>query len=84
MRAKPSRRPEYLALRREQLSELGRTKLGLPNLGCIARRLDMDPASLSDLIHGHVQPSGRTIAALLALYDEPFEALFEVRTRTAA
>lgn len=84
MRAKASRRPEYLVLRREQLRELGRTKLGLPTLGCIAQRLDMDRASLSDLIHGHVQPSGRTIAAMLALYGEPFEALFEVRTREAA
>lgn len=72
------RRPHRLNIQKDRVRQLGRDKLGLRSDRAIAARLDMDPADLSHLLAGHRQPSPQIIAALLDMFGEPFDALFEV------
>ncbi len=84
MRAKPSEREIRLVVRADELRRLGRYKFGVTSDAALATRLGIYPANFGRLLRGDVQPSGHIIAALLALLNVPFEALFEVRTTAAS
>lgn len=79
MRAKTRTTLLTLVVRTESFRQIGRDRLGVTTDAAIADRLGMDRAALSDLLHGKVQPSGRTIATILATLRVPFEDVFDVR-----
>lgn len=79
MRAKDRRSHPALTVRTENFRRIGRDRLGVRTDTAIAEHLGMDRAALSDLLHGKVQPSGPTIAAVLAAFRVPFEDVFDVR-----
>jgi transcriptional regulator with XRE-family HTH domain len=79
MRAKTRTTQLTLAVRTEAFRRIGRDRLNVATDAAIADRLGMDRAALSDLLHGKVQPSGRTIATILGTFRVPFEDLFDVR-----
>lgn len=79
MRAKKRGTRLVLAVRADDFRRIGRAQLDVTTDGAIADRLGMDRAALSDLLHGKVQPSGPTIATILATLRVPFEDVFDVR-----
>jgi transcriptional regulator with XRE-family HTH domain len=79
MRAKDRTTYPALAIRTEAFRRIGRDRLRVDTDTAIAARLGMDRAALSDLLHGKVQPSGPTIAMILATLRVPFEDVFDVR-----
>jgi transcriptional regulator with XRE-family HTH domain len=66
-------------MRREAMQRLGRSKLGLNTDTAIADKLGVNRGDMSRYLHGRRLPNAFLIAAILDLYDEPFEHLFEVR-----